>query len=109
LETLATDTELQYEVEAMSDRELLAAYDEATVSDGDVIDALEEVDYFQYEYRKDLSNEANQNLKNWYDNQQLMARRYVLNSVHRVMMSVICHREIENRGLNGGDLILNVY
>lgn len=89
----------------MTDQELLSMYDDLTVSDNEVNDSLKDVNYFQYRRRKDLSDEANDNIEEWYNRNQERARKFVIRGSGRILLSMRVAKELTMRDVRFGDVI----
>lgn len=90
-------------IKEMNDYELLSAYDDYLVSDQEIMENVRLANDFEYEYRSDLTREANEALKEWYDRNRAIVKNWKRDTAKRVILSMEMARELDRRGLRRQD------
>lgn len=102
------DDELIDALGDMNNAELLALFDDCTVSDGIIINRINSVNRFTYTEIDELSPAANDNLQRWFDNSHNAQLHYLGKSAHRTLVALYLSQEFRKRGQNYGDFIYSV-
>lgn len=89
----------------MSDQELLSMYDDLTISDSEIRKNLDDINFFRYNRRNDLSEAANDNIEAWYNRNNERARKFVLRSSGRILLTMRVAKELTMRDVKFGDVI----
>ncbi|MCL2562655.1 MAG: hypothetical protein FWE08_01285 [Oscillospiraceae bacterium] len=81
--------------------------DQYTIDDAYVSNMMHDINEFNYDIRKDLSEKANLNLQKWHLRAQKVSKNYTLQSAPRILLAIKLHQEIQNRNIQGGDLTID--
>lgn len=92
-------------IQNMTDQELLSMYDDLTISDTEIRKNLNDINFFRYNRRSDLSDKANDNIEAWYNRNNERARKFVLRSSGRILLSMRVAKELTMRDVRFGDVI----
>lgn len=90
-------------IKSLDDYELLGAFDDYSITDKEIEENVKEANHFKYEYRDDLTNEANENLKEWYDRNREIYRNWKINTSKRVLLSMEIAEELDRREILRAD------
>lgn len=91
--------EAKEKIKQMSDYELLGAYDDYLISDKEIMENVELANNFEFRPRRDLSREANINIRKWYDRNKAIVNDWVENTPKRVLLSMEMAKELDRRGI----------
>lgn len=91
--------EAKEKIKKMSDYELLGAYDDYLISDKEIMENVELANNFEFRPRRDLSREANINIRKWYDRNKAIVNDWVDNTPKRVLLSMEMAKELDRRGI----------
>ena len=91
--------EAKEKIKQMSDYELLGAYDDYLISDKEIMENVELANNFEFRPRRDLSREANINIRKWYDRNKAIVNDWVDNTPKRVLLSMEMAKELDRRGI----------
>ena len=91
--------EAKEKMKKMSDYELLGAYDDYLISDEEIMENVELANNFEFRPRRDLSREANINIRKWYDRNKTIINNWVENTPKRVLLSMEMAKELDRRGI----------
>ena len=91
----------------LNDNELLAFYDEISIDDNDAYEMLQSINFFIYEWRNDLSHNANSKLAEWFNRNNSLSNEYVYHSLERTELTLKTIKEMEQRNLTFGDKFFN--
>lgn len=83
----------------MDNYELLAVYDDYSVTDKEIEKNVKEANYFKYTHRDDLTEEANKSLETWYNRNAEIYKNWKLNTPKRVLLSMEIAKELDKRGV----------
>lgn len=97
--------EIQASLKQMTGVELLSMYDDLTVADDELKESIRASKNFRYQRRTDVSEAANDNIERWYTRNQERARRMLVNSSQRILLSMNIANELKDREINFGDNI----
>lgn len=86
-------------VKELDDYELLSAYDDYLLSDREIKENVELANNFNYEYRSDLTEKANRNVKAWYDRNKKIVEGWHDNTPKRILLSIEMANELDRRGI----------
>lgn len=90
-------------IKNMSDLDLLASYDDYLLTNRDIEENVKLANYFEYDYRDDLTMEANSNIKKWYNRNKEIYQDLEINNPKRIVLSVKMSDELDRRGINRQD------
>lgn len=91
--------EAKKKIKNLDDFELLGAYDDYLTSDKEIMDNVRLANNFEYNPRRDLTPEANINVKKWYDRNKSIVEDWVNNAPKRVLLSMEMANELDRRGI----------
>lgn len=91
---------------SMNQIELLSLYDDLNVSNREIAKNIRELGGFKFKPRSDISKEANENIKRWYDSNREIANRRVIENSGRILLSMRIARELRSRNVEFGDNLL---
>lgn len=84
-------------IKNLDDYELLGTYDDYLISDKEIMDNVHLANNFRYTDRQDLSPKANENIRKWYDRNQVIVNDWVGNAPKRVLLSMEMAKELDSR------------
>lgn len=83
----------------MDNYELLAIYDDYSVTDKEIEKNVREANYFKYTPRNDLSEAANKSMETWYNRNREIYENWKVNTPKRVLLSMEIAKELDKRGV----------
>lgn len=86
-------------IRKMGNRELLSTFDDYSLSKMEIEENIREANFFLYVDRDDLSKEANDALRTWYDRNRAIYKSWKINSSKRILLSMEIADEIDRRDL----------
>lgn len=92
------------DIKKLGDYELLSAFDDYSITDKEIEQNVKEADYFKYKKRNDLSDEANEKLKEWYDRNRRIYQNQWVNTPKRILLSMEIAEELDKRGIQRPDV-----
>lgn len=90
-------------IKNFTDYELLSAYDDYMLTNRE---RREEREHFKFEYRDDISEKANENIKEWYYRNQTIYSFWNDNNPRLILISMKMAEELDNRGILRQDNLL---
>lgn len=84
-------------IKHMDNYELLATFDDYSVTDEEIERNVKEANHFNYEWRKDLTDEANSKLELWYNRNKEIYKNWKVNTPKRVLLSIEIAKELDKR------------
>lgn len=94
-------------IKQMDNYELLSTFDDYSVTDKEIHHNVKEANYFEYEDRKDLSDEANKKLRQWYNRNRQIYDNWKINTPKRVLLSMEIARELDRRTVLRQDSVID--
>lgn len=88
----------------MDSYELLAIYDDYSVTDREIERAVKKSNYFKYEPREDLTDSANKSMETWYNRNREIYEKWKVNTPKRILLSMEIANELDRRGVLRQDL-----
>lgn len=95
-------------IRQMDNYELLSTFDDYSVTDKIIHENVKEANYFEYEDRKDLSDEANKKMRQWYNRNRQIYDNWKINTPKRVLLSMEIARELDRRTVLRQDSVVDV-
>lgn len=86
-------------IKNMDNYELLAIYDDYSVTDKEIERNVKEANYFQYTWRNDLTEAANKSMETWYNRNREIYENWKINTPKRVLLSMEIAKELDRRGV----------
>lgn len=86
-------------IKNMDDYELLSTFDDYSITDEEIERNVREANYFEYEWRKDLSDAANKSMERWYNRNKEIYESWKFNTPRRVLISMEVANELDRRGV----------
>lgn len=86
-------------IKNMDDYELLSSYDDYLLSEKEVLENVRLANDFVYTNRNDLSAQANNRIKTWYNMNRTIVEDWKKNAPKRVLLSVEMANELDRRGI----------
>lgn len=90
-------------ISKMDNYELLAAYDDYSLTEQEIEKNVKEANYFKFTPREDLSEDANKSLQTWYNRNREIYRNWRINTPKRTLMSIEMAKELDRRGIQRQD------
>lgn len=90
-------------ISSLDNYELLSAYDDMLISDSEIIENVKLANNFEYKYRRDLTPEANNSMKSWYDRNKKIYENWRENTPKRVLLSIKLAKELDKRDISRQD------
>lgn len=84
-------------IKGMDDYELLSAFDDYSVTDKEIESNVKDANYFKYTDRRDLSDNANKKLADWYELNRKIYQNWKINTPKRVFLSMEIADELDRR------------
>lgn len=91
-------------IKSMDSYELLAIYDDYSVTDREIEKSVKKANYFKYEPRKDLTDDANKSMETWYNRNREIYEKWKINTPKRILLSMEIANELDRRGVLRQDL-----
>ena len=92
------------DIKGLDDYELLSALDDYSITDKEIQENVKEANFFKYERRDDLSKEANDKMKEWYDRNRTIYQSWKINTPKRILLSLEIAEELDRRGIQRQDV-----
>lgn len=84
-------------INKMDNYELLATFDDYSVTDKEIEKSVQEANNFKYERRKDLTDEANDKMETWYNRNREIYENWKFNTPKRILLSMEIAKELDRR------------
>lgn len=86
-------------IKNMDNYELLAIYDDYSVTDKEIEKSVKEANHFKYTWRNDLTEAANKSMETWYNRNREIYENWKTNTPKRVLLSMEIAKELDRRGV----------